>query len=576
MIVPSDSARAGHESIRSAARAAVQTDAVGSASQELDRDVEYCAHAALRSAARSILSLGTVLQSEPVDGPPVDAPHAAVRSVAASILTLDSVVDAELGSLSPSKAGARALVSPPKKTMTPKPRKPSSAVQPEVKPSTLIFEAAGASGVDSEDATSPIDLRAPLLCVGSLNVDLITYLPRFPGPGETLMGKTFQQGPGGKGANQACAAALLSARGCIMVGAVGDDALGADYLRVGGSFLQAGVDVSSVLVRQGVSTGVAPIWVDANGENSIVVVAGANATLTAGDVDDAMRRAGAYSGVLVQLEVPLEATVAALRGAAAARVPSYFTPAPAPPAGLPDDVLALASVLIPNRGELFSLSATESDDTLLERVASLQARGANSVVVTLGAEGALVVGAGGQSALVRAPRVTAVDTSGAGDAFSGSLAFFATALTRSTDDASAEGGGEGTASGGAAVPVPFDVLVEAARRAVYVAAQTVTKKGTQSSYARREDLLQDLFNRDLGFVPTDRRADGIDALTVVAAPVVVASDAAVSALALAPVVSTPLPAVMPRNAALSTDLDWVRPEAGRQTPRSVKDDKSNC
>jgi ribokinase len=595
LVIPADSARAGHASIRSAARAAASADAVVAASQEVDRDVEYCAHAALRSAARSILSLGTVLQSaEPGDGPPaVAAPHAAVRSAAASILSLDSVVDAELGSLSPSKtAAARALVSPPKKTLTPKPRKPSNAVQ---QPSTLLFDAAADAAADA----SEIDNAAPLLCVGSLNVDLIAYMPHFPAPGETLMGTTFQQGPGGKGANQACAAALLSARGCVMIGAVGDDALGADYLRAGGSFLRAGVDASHVLIRPGVSTGVAPIWVNAEGENSIVVVPGANATLTAGEVDAAMQRAGACAGVLVQLEVPLEATVAALRGAAAARVPSFFTPAPAPAAGLPDVALALASVLIPNRGELFSLSGgggvTEGDDALRARVAILQARGANSVVVTLGAEGALVVGQGGQSALVRAPRVTAVDTSGAGDAFSGSLAFFATALKRATTEiagaATSGGGGDGDALGECrAVAVPFDVLVEAARRAVYVAAQTVTKKGTQSSYARRADLSQDLFSRDLGFVPAGSD-DGLEAITVVAAPVVTPAPAPVpvstpvpvpapAPVALTPVASTPPSAIKPRNIALSTDLDWVRPEVVRLSPRTTpphaKDDKSNC
>jgi ribokinase len=353
-----------------------------------------------------------------------------------------------------------------------------------------------------------MDLPTPLACVGSLNVDLIAYVPHFPKPGETLMGTHFQQGPGGKGANQAAAAALLSGlpSGCAMVGAVGSDALGADYLRADGAFVRSGVDVARVAVRgAGVCTGVAPIWVDARGENCIVVVPGANATLAAAEVEAALLLGGGgapFSGVLAQLEVPLEATLAALRGAAAARAPAFFTPAPAPPS-LPDEALALASVLIPNQGELFALTgggAARADepleDALCARVALLQARGARSVVVTLGAAGALVVGAptgaqGGAVARVRAPRVRAVDTSGAGDAFSGSLAFFAAALASARGGGGGSGGGGG---GGAAVDVPFDILVDAAHRAVCVATLSVTKKGTQSSYARRADLPPELFD----------------------------------------------------------------------------------
>ena len=195
-----------------------------------------------------------------------------------------------------------------------------------------------------------MDLPSPLVCVGSLNVDLIAYMPRFPAPGETLLGTTFQQGPGGKGANQACAAALLSPRpgGCAMVGAVGDDPLGADYLSLSGLFVGSGVDVSRIAIARGVSTGVAPIWVDAKGENCIVVVPGANATLTKIAVDEALGallpRSGGGSGLLVQNEVPLEATMAALVHAAETHTPSFFTPAPAPAGGLPNTALARASV----------------------------------------------------------------------------------------------------------------------------------------------------------------------------------------------------------------------------------------
>ena len=288
-----------------------------------------------------------------------------------------------------------------------------------------------------------------------------------------------------------------------MVGAVGDDPLGADYLSLSGLFVGSGVDVSRIAIARGVSTGVAPIWVDAKGENCIVVVPGANATLTKIAVDEALGallpRSGGGSGLLVQNEVPLEATMAALVHAAETHTPSFFTPAPAPAGGLPNTALALASVLIPNRGELFALAAEEggsagkgADESALSelyaRVALLQARGAHSVVVTLGAAGAFVVGACGASALVRPPKVVAVDTSGAGDAFSGSLAFFAAALR------AARGAGGGAGSAAAAVQVDFDTLVDAAQRAVCVAALSVTKKGTQRSYARRADLPGTLFD----------------------------------------------------------------------------------
>jgi ribokinase len=333
-----------------------------------------------------------------------------------------------------------------------------------------------------------------LIVVGSLNVDLISYVPRFPAPGETLVGSSFQQGCGGKGANQACAAALLcgGAGAVAMVGAVGDDALGADYVRVGGCFAGSGVDVSGVAVARGVSTGVAPIWVNAEGENCIVVVPGANETVTAADVEaalDASGRLACAAGVVVQCEVPLAATAAALRRASGAGVATFWTPAPVPPGGLPDTLLAHASVLIPNRGELLALAggaaaaaaaaepgvSAAALAALCACAATLQSRGARSVVVTLGADGALVVGAGGNaSALVRAPRVAAVDTSGAGDAFSGALAFFVCARAAPFD-------------------VPFDILVDAARRAACVAALSVTKKGTQQSYAARRALPPSLF-----------------------------------------------------------------------------------
>ena len=336
---------------------------------------------------------------------------------------------------------------------------------------------------------------AQLFVVGSLNVDLVSYMPSFPAPGQTVLGTDFRPGPGGKGANQAASAARLCCAGdCVrMVGAVGDDPLGRDYVAPGGLFAASGVDTSLVRVLQGVSTGVAPIFVNASGENCIVVVPGANGALDAPAVEAGLAGLAGRAGVLVQLEVPLEATRAALRAGVRAGAATFFTPAPAPPAGVPDDVLACTTVLIPNEGEARALlggaAAAAGALPLADVAAALAARGAGAVVVTRGAQGALVVCAGRAALEVPSPRVRAVvDTTGAGDCFSGALAYFYVRLCRSS------GGGEG-----ARHALDYEALVEATRRAVVVAAFSVTRKGTQSSYSPRADLPQALFEEGQGW-----------------------------------------------------------------------------
>lgn len=354
------------------------------------------------------------------------------------------------------------------------------------------------------DSTSP-----SIVVVGSLNVDLITYMSRFPAPGETLMGTSFAQGPGGKGANQAAAAAALSAPNAVaMVGAVGDDSFGRDYLA---AFAASGVATDLVAVVPRVSTGVAPIWVDASGENAIVVVPGANAHVTPDSVAAAFARLPYVSTVLCQLEIPHDATLAALRAAAAARAVAFFTPAPAPPGGLPDDAfLALSSVLIPNLGEARALARCAADAPPVHAAGALLSRGAGAVVVTLGSAGCLVVTlptvapvplpSGAELAAtphgsvvvrtvpaVRVARV--IDTTGAGDCFSGSLAFFYSHLAAAHAPCVV-----GASVGAAGVPVDWACLVEAARRAVYVAGSSVTRRGTQSSYVPRSELPACLFD----------------------------------------------------------------------------------
>jgi len=248
--------------------------------------------------------------------------------------------------------------------------------------------------------------------VGSLNEDVLIPVSRLPGRGETVVAAGFALAPGGKGANQAAAAARLGP-GVHMVGRVGDDAAGDRQLA---ALAEARVNVSRVLRTRGVATGSATIPVEeGSGENLIVVLPGANARLTPEDADvDPVRRADV---VLLQLEVPLETVVAA---AAAASGTVVLTPAP--PRPLPADLLARVDVLVPNEPELVALArARRGAREPAELVALARRLTARPVVVTLGARGALVVEEG--AALLQAPpRVRPVDTTGAGDCFSGALA----------------------------------------------------------------------------------------------------------------------------------------------------------
>jgi ribokinase len=282
--------------------------------------------------------------------------------------------------------------------------------------------------------------------VGSINLDLVVAVDRHPAPGETVVGGDCRQLPGGKGANQAVAAARLGSE-VAMVGRVGADAQGA-WLREG--LWTERVDVEHVREDRVAPTGVAMIAVDARGENTIVVSPGANARVDARDVAAASDVVRGAEVVLVQHEVPAEAVAAAIATAGGAVV---LNPAPARGLAAPVDVL------VPNRGELETLAGGRGDPVTLAR--SITA--ARAVVVTLGEEGAVVV-EGDRAERVRAPHVEAVDTTGAGDAFCGALAE--------------------AMAGGATV-------VEAARWAVRVAAVSVTRPGAQGGLPRREDVPAD-------------------------------------------------------------------------------------
>jgi ribokinase len=253
--------------------------------------------------------------------------------------------------------------------------------------------------------------RHHVIVVGSVNTDLVVVAERLPAPGETVMGGEFGQHGGGKGANQAVAAARLGAQ-VTMVGAVGRDTFGDDALQL---LEREGIDTAGV-ARAGAATGVALINVDASGENQIAVAPGANERLDPDEVERAVRAAG-RGVVLLSQEVP-EAAV--LAGARAAGGPVVLNPAPV--RRLPGELAALGPILTPNAGEASALSGEEEPEAAAR---ALAARTGAPVLVTLGRDGVLVARKVSDTFLAErlpAPSVTAVDTTGAGDTFNGALA----------------------------------------------------------------------------------------------------------------------------------------------------------
>jgi ribokinase len=260
--------------------------------------------------------------------------------------------------------------------------------------------------------------RAPRIAViGSANTDLIIFADSFPRRGETIFGQRFDLGFGGKGANQAVAARLCGAE-VLMIAKVGDDLFGEATIR---NFQSYHIDTRHVHIVPGVSTGVAPIFVEPTGQNRIIVVKGANDHLAPADVDAAAGELADVDTIILQFEVPLPTIYHTVRLARAKGVRCIVNPAPA----LPADLASLAAVdyFIPNETEAETLTGlpVKTLDDAQACAAALLAKGFRRVVLTLGARGSLIAGTEG-SVHVPAFAVTAIDTTGAGDAFIGSLA----------------------------------------------------------------------------------------------------------------------------------------------------------
>jgi ribokinase len=295
-----------------------------------------------------------------------------------------------------------------------------------------------------------------VLVVGSVNADLVVGVDRRPGAGETVLGSDLATFPGGKGANQAVAAARLGAS-VAFLGRVGTDSFGG-YLR--DNLDREGVATGQLLAVPGPS-GVALITVDPAGDNSIIVAPGANARLTAAGIEAARAAFEAARVVSAQLEVPVEAVEAAARLAAASGARFILNLSPA--REVPPALLAAADPLVVNEHEAAFLlgegllgegTPDPERSRLAASAAALLARGPRSVVITLGADGAYAADASG-GAHVRSPAVTVVDTTGAGDAFTGALAWRLSV---------------------------GDTLPEAAALAARVGAAAVTARGAQGSY----------------------------------------------------------------------------------------------
>ncbi len=288
--------------------------------------------------------------------------------------------------------------------------------------------------------------------VGSANLDVVVEVDRHPRTGETVLGGDTSRFPGGKGANQAVAASRLGGP-TAFVGCIGSDAAGTTLAE---SLVEAAVDTSFLRRHPDRPSGMAFIAVDRSGDNTIVVSPGANHAMVPDDVEiDVVREA---TVVLTQLETPLDTVVAAARTASGTVV---LDPAPMPTDGLPTSLLAPVDVLIPNETELALLTGVDTAASPEKLAQAARSIGPSTVIVTLGARGALVISEN-DTALVPSPSITAVDTTGAGDAFRAAVAV-----------GLAEGGHD---------------LVDIVRQATRVGAATALRQGAQPSLPTSDEV----------------------------------------------------------------------------------------
>jgi len=303
-------------------------------------------------------------------------------------------------------------------------------------------------------------VSAKIIVVGSLNMDLVACASRIPVAGETISGHTFLSACGGKGANQAYAAARLGAQ-VEMIGRVGDDDFGK---QMRANLEGVGCDMSGVRTSSNISSGIALIFVADGGQNSIVVVAGANECLVSEDIEASRQRFNGASALLLQLETPIATVQSAAAAGRAARARVILDPAPAPLHPLPDGLLELVDVLTPNESEAAILVGLPpgrmnfADAFVVGK--KLQQLGPRTVIVKLGDQGCALRDGNEEHALP-APRVNAVDTTAAGDVFNAALAV---ALSEGCD------------------------MISACRFANRAAAVSVTRRGAQPAAPSRAEV----------------------------------------------------------------------------------------
>lgn len=306
-------------------------------------------------------------------------------------------------------------------------------------------------------------MKPRIAIVGSVNMDLVFRTPRMPAIGETIKGDEFRQIPGGKGANQAVAAARQGAD-VKFIGSVGDDIFGAHSLRC---LADEGIDIAHLSTITNVPTGVAGIFVDQNGSNSIVLAPGANEMLSVAHVESAAATIASAKSLICQLETPLNTVTRAIEIARQQGIQVILNPAPAQ--SLSDALLAQVDHLIVNETEASQLSGIEVTDLASAQLASekLLQRGVGVVLLTMGEHGVFIAEQG-DSKFIPAIAVKAVDTTAAGDTFVGAYAV-------------------GLANGLS--------VSEASMQAQYAAALTVTKLGAQTSIPTRNEVVQFMKSR---------------------------------------------------------------------------------